>query len=538
MQTPRRPRASLMDQIRRGNYDSGQDYVLEYGELRFTFNERDFSERVEQAARKLGFVGNPLEDTELEDLVNLTVNGEVVDPASGLGEHVNDCWPDLVGPADRSLVHWLRRLVFRSAWLDQRVKEGELDVVFDDATHTFGYVQPERDREPIELSPEPSWRRVAYGPSADVGTRGGARRRADAAWRRPRTSPRASRGRAALARCAAGFDAARGCSAALGGALRGGRLLGRRAAWPRPRPASWPPRPASCAAGFAAARLGLRRRLLRRGGFVAAALRLALARGSRASSRSGASGRRASASTTGSAAPRRARPARRGARRPATRAQRLRARLADQQLRAQRARLAQRERRERARRGRPRGRARRRSSRRRPAPATVAITVSEPPPARLRPAASARRAAPPAGTRSRRSARRRRRRGRRRGGRSRPPARRPAPARPTDAAKLSAAPGATGKSAISSGRTPASTARDLEPRRRRQRAGEPAQRLALARARRAGDDHARALAERRQPLDRLDRRVLGAELRCARPARRPAGPRSACPRRPPRPGGR
>ena len=49
-----------MDQIRRGNYDSGQDYVLEYGELRFTFNERDFSERVEQAARKLGFVGDPL----------------------------------------------------------------------------------------------------------------------------------------------------------------------------------------------------------------------------------------------------------------------------------------------------------------------------------------------------------------------------------------------------------------------------------------------------------------------------------------------
>ena len=153
-----------MDPLRRGNYDSGQDYVLEYGELRFTFNERDFSERVEQAARKLGFVGSRLDGTELEDLVNLTVNGEVQDPASGLGEHVNDCWPELVGPAERSLVHWLRRLVFRSAWLDQRVKEGELDVVFDDVTNSFGYVQSERDREPIELSPEPNWRRVAYGP--------------------------------------------------------------------------------------------------------------------------------------------------------------------------------------------------------------------------------------------------------------------------------------------------------------------------------------------------------------------------------------
>ena len=153
-----------MDQIRRGNYDSGQDYVLEYGELRFTFNERDFSERVEQAAPQARLRRQTLEEPELEDLVNLAVNGEVVDPASGLGEHVNDCWPELVGPADRSLVHWLRRLVFRSAWLDQRVKEGELDVVFDEITHTFGYVQPDRDREPIELSPEPSWRRVAYGP--------------------------------------------------------------------------------------------------------------------------------------------------------------------------------------------------------------------------------------------------------------------------------------------------------------------------------------------------------------------------------------
>ena len=41
---------------KRGNYDSGEDYVLEYGELRFTFNEEDFRQRVEQAAVKLGFV--------------------------------------------------------------------------------------------------------------------------------------------------------------------------------------------------------------------------------------------------------------------------------------------------------------------------------------------------------------------------------------------------------------------------------------------------------------------------------------------------
>ena len=145
-----------MDTTRRGNYDSGEDFVLEYGELRFTFNERDFAERCEQAALKLGFVSGRLDEPELEDLVNLAVNGEIHEPASALGEHVNDCWPELVGPSDRSLVHWLRRLVFRSAWLDQRVKEGELDVRFEPDAHAFRYIQPDRDGEPVELAPEPS----------------------------------------------------------------------------------------------------------------------------------------------------------------------------------------------------------------------------------------------------------------------------------------------------------------------------------------------------------------------------------------------
>src|SRR5580698_3341673 len=123
----------------RGNYSSGEDFVLEYGELRFTFNERDFRERCEQAARKLGFIGGSVDDDE------------GAEPASALGDHVNDCWPDLVGPSDRSLVHWLRRLIFRGAWLDQRVKEGELDVAFDEDTNAFVYVQPDRGGEPIEL---------------------------------------------------------------------------------------------------------------------------------------------------------------------------------------------------------------------------------------------------------------------------------------------------------------------------------------------------------------------------------------------------
>ena len=103
MPTPAPAGALPMDTTRRGNYESGSDYVLEYGELRFTFNERDFGERVEQAAAKLGFVEGELGEEEREDLVNLAVNGEVTEPHSGLGEHINDCWGDLNGPRS---AHW------------------------------------------------------------------------------------------------------------------------------------------------------------------------------------------------------------------------------------------------------------------------------------------------------------------------------------------------------------------------------------------------------------------------------------------------
>lgn len=151
-----------MTTFRRQNYDSGSDYVLEYGDLRFTFNERDFRERVEQAALKLNFIERCLGEDESEDLINLVVNGEVHDAISALGHHINECWCELVGNDEGSLVHWLRRLVFRGAWLDQRVIEGELEVQFNERTSEFIYAQPDRDNEPIILAAGPSWRQVSY----------------------------------------------------------------------------------------------------------------------------------------------------------------------------------------------------------------------------------------------------------------------------------------------------------------------------------------------------------------------------------------
>ena len=99
---------------------------------------------------------------EIHDLLHLAVSGEIDEPSSDLGIHVHHHWEDLAGPSNQSFVHWIRRLVFRGAWLDQRVKEGELDIVFDERRQSFGYIQPDRGPETIELAKEPSWRRVAF----------------------------------------------------------------------------------------------------------------------------------------------------------------------------------------------------------------------------------------------------------------------------------------------------------------------------------------------------------------------------------------
>ena len=61
-----------------------------------------------------------------------------------------------------SLVYWLRKLVFRSAYLDHRVKAGLLEVSFDEDTGSFGYAEPEGGRALLELAPTPSWGAVRF----------------------------------------------------------------------------------------------------------------------------------------------------------------------------------------------------------------------------------------------------------------------------------------------------------------------------------------------------------------------------------------
>jgi hypothetical protein len=72
-----------------GNYDSGDDYVVEFLGYRFSFNTEDFEQRVTAAAVKLGLLeGNELDDDETADLVELVERDAIEEPRSALGRYL------------------------------------------------------------------------------------------------------------------------------------------------------------------------------------------------------------------------------------------------------------------------------------------------------------------------------------------------------------------------------------------------------------------------------------------------------------------
>jgi hypothetical protein len=147
------------------DYRSGEDYEVDFLTYRFSFSRRDFEERVVAAAVKLGLLErNELDDDETADLVELTADGQLSAPRSGLGHYLLRHWDEISLAGDESLVYWLRKLVFRSAWLDHRVKEGLLDVGWDDTAADFLYCDTNGDRALVEILPVPSWHAVQYRP--------------------------------------------------------------------------------------------------------------------------------------------------------------------------------------------------------------------------------------------------------------------------------------------------------------------------------------------------------------------------------------
>ena len=147
------------------NYFSGRDYVVEFLGYRFSFNAADFEQRVTAAAVRLGLIErNELDADETADLVDLAEHGRIDDPVSPFGRYLVHHWERIALVGDESLVYWLRKLVFRGAWLDHRVKEGLLEVAWDDDVAEFAYRDPRGGRALLELAPVPSWHDLQFRP--------------------------------------------------------------------------------------------------------------------------------------------------------------------------------------------------------------------------------------------------------------------------------------------------------------------------------------------------------------------------------------
>src|SRR6476659_6962640 len=128
------------------NYSSGDDYIVEFLGYRFSFSAFDFEQRVVAAAVKLGLV----EVNELDEAL------------ARLGRYLTNNWERVSLVHGESLVYWLRKLIFRGAWLDHQVKRGALDVVWDDSEDEFAYQHPGGGRPLLELAPVPSWHELQF----------------------------------------------------------------------------------------------------------------------------------------------------------------------------------------------------------------------------------------------------------------------------------------------------------------------------------------------------------------------------------------
>ena len=145
------------------SYSSGDDYIVEFLGYRFSFNTFDFEQRVTAAAVKLGLLeGNELDEDETADLVELTERGAIEEPRSLLGRYLVRHWERISLVGNESLVYWLRKLVFRGAWLDHWVKDGRLEVAWEDETGEFAYIDPTGERALLEVAPTPSWHELQF----------------------------------------------------------------------------------------------------------------------------------------------------------------------------------------------------------------------------------------------------------------------------------------------------------------------------------------------------------------------------------------
>ena len=142
-------------------YSSGHDVSVEADGARCECSAADFSSRAGAAAVRLRLIrSDRLGAHEREDLVALAVHGTIVAPMSGLAAHIDAHRARLLsGKAD--LVHWLRRLVFRGAWIDQQIADGALVPEFDEL-RGFRYRGAATGMLAADTIAIPDWSEIEY----------------------------------------------------------------------------------------------------------------------------------------------------------------------------------------------------------------------------------------------------------------------------------------------------------------------------------------------------------------------------------------
>lgn len=117
----------------RDDYRSGEDIELAFAGLRQSFATDDFDDRVLVAARRLGLVRGRVGVRTRADLVAIALDGPTASASGAIGQAI------LAHPSSETIVYWLRKLVFRRAWLDHRLAADAIAVRVDERRREYRY---------------------------------------------------------------------------------------------------------------------------------------------------------------------------------------------------------------------------------------------------------------------------------------------------------------------------------------------------------------------------------------------------------------